>query len=208
MEKQIKSKERVRNLAEVFTHPREVQAMLGLFGEPSRDVTKDIDSTFLEPACGDGNFLEALLKRKLDTVKIKYRKQLDIEFYILQSVSSIYGVDISEENVLDARNRLKYEVKSFYSNYYNTRKYTEGFVDSLEWILEHNIILGDMLNGIEKIVFVEYSSPKMYYVKRKEFRLIDTLSSVKKSKRSKQLFEPLPEPLKRYPIRYYSHLCY
>jgi hypothetical protein len=207
---QIKSKERVRNLAEVFTAEREVQAMIGLFGEPSRDLTQDIESTFLEPACGDGNFLEALLQRKLETISKKYKKQEDIEFYIIKAVASIYGVDISKDNVGDARVRLQYEVKSFYSNKYNTRKPTEGFMNSVQWILEHNIIVGDMLNGIEKIVFIEYSSPKMYHIKRKEFRLIDTLNTnkPKKGKKNQVLFETTPlEPLKTYRMQYYSNLC-
>lgn len=208
--KQIKSKERVRDLAEVFTNSREVNAMLGLFSEPSRDVTLDIGSTFLEPSCGNGNFLEALLKRKLSTISRKYKKQQDLEFYTLKAVSSIYGVDISEENVLEARLRLEMEVKSFYSNNYNTKKLTEGFNDSLKWILKHNIIQGDMLNGIEKIVFVEYSNPKMYHIKRKKFRLIDSLKTTnsKKTKKTTALFDSAPaQQLHNYPIQYYSKLC-
>ena len=65
---QTKSKERVRDHGEVFTAEREVKAMCGLV----KDETERIDSRFLEPACGDGNFLAEILTRKLAVVRKKY----------------------------------------------------------------------------------------------------------------------------------------
>lgn len=70
MEKQVKSKERVADRGEVFTAEREVKAMCDLV----KDETERIDSRFLEPACGDGNFLAEILRRKLEVVKNKYKK--------------------------------------------------------------------------------------------------------------------------------------
>ena len=67
--KHIKSKERVRNHGEVFTQEREVNAMLDLV----KNETERIESRFLEPACGDGNFLAPILERKLEAVKRKYK---------------------------------------------------------------------------------------------------------------------------------------
>ncbi|MDP3726140.1 MAG: SAM-dependent DNA methyltransferase [bacterium] len=195
----IKSKERVRNLAEVFTSEREVRSMLDLV----RYLSENVQNTFLEPACGNGNFLVEILKRKLDTVKSKYRKQLDVEFYILLAVSSIYGIDISEENVIEARERMLYTIKEFYSNTYNTRKPTDHFWDSVRWVLEHNIILGDMLNKIDKISLIEYSTPKKYFFKRQEFRLADQL---KNKKSVVSLFESQSIP-KSYEICNYQQLC-
>ncbi|MBO7344305.1 MAG: SAM-dependent DNA methyltransferase, partial [Clostridia bacterium] len=94
---QTKSKERVREHGEVFTAEREVKAMCDLV----KDETERIDSRFLEPACGDGNFLAEILTRKLEVVKRKYKKStLDYEKNAVLAISSVYGVDIMQDNVL------------------------------------------------------------------------------------------------------------
>ena len=93
---QIKSKERVAAHGEVFTAEREVNAMLDLV----KQETERIDSRFLEPACGTGNFLVKILERKLDVVKKKYRRSpLDFERNSVLALSSIYGVDILADNI-------------------------------------------------------------------------------------------------------------
>lgn len=100
---QIKSKERIRNHGEVFTAEREVKAMCDLV----KDETNRIDSRFLEPACGDGNFLAEILTRKLAIVRKKYAKShLDYEKNAVLAASSIYGVDILQDNVLACRERI------------------------------------------------------------------------------------------------------
>ena len=100
---QTKSKERVREHGEVFTAEREVKAMCDLV----KDETERIDSRFLEPACGDGNFLAEILKRKLAVVRKKYGKSpLDYEKNSLLAASSIYGVDILQDNVTACRARM------------------------------------------------------------------------------------------------------
>ena len=92
---QVKSKKRVTDHGEVFTSEREVNAMLELV----KQETERIDSRFLEPACGNGNFLAEVLRRKLAIVEKKYKKsQLEYERYAILAVSSIYGVDILEDN--------------------------------------------------------------------------------------------------------------
>lgn len=96
MEKQIKSRQRVADHGEVYTAEREVKAMCDLVS----DECNRIDSRFLEPACGDGNFLAEILCRKLAAVKKKYKKSvIDYEKNSLLAVSSIYGVDILADNV-------------------------------------------------------------------------------------------------------------
>lgn len=197
--KTIKSRERVRDLAEVFTSEREVKAMLNLLD----NVQWNIDYTYFEPACGNGNFLVEILRKKLETVSDKYRKQVDVDFYILKSLASIYGVDISEENVLEARQRLFYEIKGFYSTKFNTKKPSDKFWSSVNWILGRNIIIGDMLNKVEEIVLVEYNTPKKYYFKRLEFRLLDHLKN--HFGVNLTLFES-SEPLKNYRITNYLSL--
>ena len=101
--KQVKSKQRVADHGEVFTAEREVKAMCDLV----KQETERIDSRFLEPACGDGNFLAEILTRKLAVVTRKYRKSAyDWERYSLLALGSIYGVDIIADNALSCRDRL------------------------------------------------------------------------------------------------------
>jgi type I restriction-modification system DNA methylase subunit len=102
-EKQLKSRKRVADHGEVFTSEREVNAMLDLV----KQETERIESRFLEPACGNGNFLAEILKRKLEVVDNRYSKsQLEWERYAVLAVSSIYGVDILEDNAIECRERL------------------------------------------------------------------------------------------------------
>ena len=108
--KQIKSKTRVRDKGEVFTNEREVNAMLDLV----KQETERIDSRFLEPACGKGAFLTEILKRKLKVVRDRYSKsQIEYERYAFLAVTSIYGIDILQDNVTDC---IKILLKYFKMN--------------------------------------------------------------------------------------------
>ena len=100
---QIKSKKRVAEHGEVFTAEREVKAMCDLVAQEC----DRIDSRFLEPACGDGNFLAEILTRKLTTVKKLYKSNpYDFERYSVLAITSLYGVDIMQDNVAECRARL------------------------------------------------------------------------------------------------------
>jgi SAM-dependent methyltransferase len=102
-EKQVISKQRVTDHGEVFTNQREVKAMLDLV----KQETERIESRFLEPACGTGNFLAEVLERKLQVVKMRYGKvQLEYERNAVLAISSIYGIDILEDNIQECRDRL------------------------------------------------------------------------------------------------------
>src|SRR4051794_35853101 len=106
---QIRSKDRVRDLAEVYTHDREVNAMLDLVSAafPTSTNPGNTDSTFLEPACGHGNFLVEILRRKLQFVTPRrYGRGERFEYRALRCLASIYGIDVSEDNVLESRARL------------------------------------------------------------------------------------------------------
>jgi hypothetical protein len=103
MEKQVKSKQRVTDHGEVFTSSEIVNAMLDLV----KQETERIDARYLEPACGTGNFLVEILRRKLSVVEKNYqRSQLEFERNLVLAVSSIYGIDILEDNVIACRQRL------------------------------------------------------------------------------------------------------
>jgi len=143
--KQIKSRERVQEHGEVFTNEREVNAMLDLV----KHETERIDSRFLEPACGDGNFLEAILKRKLvvceQMVKKKKFSQMDYEKNVILAVSSIYGIDIMADNVSACRDRLLSIVTEQYKKLYKKRV-KEDCIKSIEYLLSKNIIQGNALD--------------------------------------------------------------
>ena len=102
-EHQVVSKKRVADHGEVYTSKREVNAMLDLV----KNETERIESRFLEPACGTGNFLAEILDRKLTVVQSRYGKnQLEYERYAVLAVSSLYGIDILEDNIKEYQTRL------------------------------------------------------------------------------------------------------
>ena len=105
MENHVVSKKRVTDHGEVYTRKREVNAMLDLV----QQETERIDSRFLEPACGTGNFLVEILERKLRVVDRRYRRsQIEHERYTLLAVSSLYGIDLLEDNVRECRKPVSY----------------------------------------------------------------------------------------------------
>ena len=99
----VKSKQRVADHGEVFTPPWMVEAMLDLV----KPETERIDARFLEPACGSGNFIVQILRRKLAAVKKQYGKHpADYEKYAVVALSSIYGVELLPDNAEACRDRL------------------------------------------------------------------------------------------------------
>ena len=120
----ITSRKRVTDHGEVFTSEREVNAMLDLV----KQETERIDSRFLEPACGDGNFLSEILNRKLKIVEGRYRKsQNELDKYSLVAITSIYGVELLEDNVTRCRERLFDIYLNWYSSIYQERQNEQLF---------------------------------------------------------------------------------
>jgi hypothetical protein len=114
---QIKTKQRVADYGEVYTAPREVNAMLDLV----KQETERIESRFLEPACGTGNFLLEVLSRKLTRIVSRYAQgpaaaRLEYERYAVSAVSSLYGIDILEDNVPSLVGKRKPKCTRLYSN--------------------------------------------------------------------------------------------
>jgi len=143
--KQIKSRERVRARGEVFTAPREVNAMLDLV----KPQSEDDGSTFLEPACGDGNFLIEILRRKLATVREKFRRSpYEYELHSLLVLGLLYGVDIDSENVVECRQRLFDEWAKTYRTVCK-KQVKDDVLTSAEFILSRNIIRGNALSMMQ-----------------------------------------------------------
>ncbi|MCV7645108.1 SAM-dependent DNA methyltransferase [Micrococcus luteus] len=149
----IKSRERVRDLGEVYTQPREVNAMLDLIP----DAFTDIDTRFLEPAAGDGNFLVAILERKISAIdEGKYGgSEHWYEFALLRCLASTYGIDINDENVGEAQERMLAVIDA--AHVFRGEPATDEFARAAEAILATNIVVGDSLNAADQIVFVEYT---------------------------------------------------
>lgn len=182
MEKQIKSRQRVADHGEVYTAEREVKAMCDLVS----DECSRIDSRFLEPACGDGNFLAEILSRKLAAVKKKYRKSvIDYEKNSLLAVSSIYGVDILADNVAACRERLFKIWRKEYKSIVKTA-YSEDTERSVRFILSKNIVCGNVLtlmcvdeNGIDTdtpIIFSEWAFIMGANMQRQDFTFSELLN--------------------------------
>ncbi len=134
--KQIKSRQRVAQHGEVFTNSREVNAMLDLV----RDESFRLDSRFLEPACGDGNFLIEILRRKLSLLK-DIKSTTEWEFQSLIAVGSCYGIELLEDNAEACRLRLFTEVREQMGKKYCT----QGYEESLRYMQRKNIVCGDAL---------------------------------------------------------------
>jgi hypothetical protein len=167
--KQVKSKKRVADHGEVFTNQREVNAMLDLV----KHETERIDSRFLEPACGNGNFLAEVLRRKLAVVDSRYSKsQLEWERYSVIAVSSIYGVDILEDNAEECRDRLLGIYTDWYSKVFKQVK--NECIRSVRFLLSRNILWGDALDFTnpetkQPIVFSEWSAVNGSMLKRRDY---------------------------------------
>ncbi|MBP3899274.1 hypothetical protein J6D24_00485 [Candidatus Saccharibacteria bacterium] len=169
----IKSKDRVRERAEVFTRPREVNNILALTQATSNPYWR-----FLEPACGNGNFLEAILRQRLERLKqdrIEWHTK-NREFSVLKVLSTIYGVDIAEDNIEECKKRLKAIVFEYFK-----KKSSKGFLLAMDEIMRTNLIVGDMLNGKDKVYFVEYTTPMKNFFIRKIYALTDMESGIEKA---------------------------
>ena len=221
LERQIVSKKRVIEGGEVYTGRREVNAMLDLV----KNETERIESRFLEPACGTGNFLSEILERKLDVVTAKYRKsQLDYERYAFLAVSSIYGIDKLPDNVLECRKWLFQIFNHRYAGLY-FKKIKEKFCNAVQFIFEKNIIWGDALtlktagDNPQPIIFSEWSLVSGSLLKRRDFAFHELLP--KDKQRNLPLFntinQPLysdlggevfiPTPVKEYPLTHFMRIA-
>jgi hypothetical protein len=207
--KQVKSKKRVADHGEVFTSEREVNAMLDLV----KDETERIDSRFLEPACGNGNFLAEILSRKLKVVENRYGKsQLEYERYAIIAVSSIYGVEIQEDNAIECRERLFGLFNEKYTSLYGD-KCKDECRRSVKFLLSRNILWGDALdftNPITKepIIFSEWSAVNGSMLKRRDymFKFLVEKSHQFSLFNDEGNVAAIDEPVKDYPLIHFLKL--
>ena len=163
----VKSKQRVADHGEVFTPPWLVEAMLDLV----REETERIDSRFLEPACGDGNFLVQILKRKLAAVEKKYGKsEFEKRHFALFALMCLYAIELLSDNIADCRANLL----GIFSEYLNLNNsddlYRAGF-----YVLSQNLVHGDAMkmrtHDDRAIIFAEWGYLGKGRYQRRDFRL-------------------------------------
>lgn len=204
MTKQVKSKERILEHGEVYTKEREVKAMCDLVEQEC----DRIDSRFLEPACGNGNFLAEIIKRKLAKVKKLYkRSSYDYERYSILAMSSIYGVDILHDNTDECRARMF----NIWNKEYKAvckKDCNDETRDAVIYILSKNILCGNALTMMcvdenqkdtnVPITFPEWSLIAGTKLKRRDFRLDVLLKVNSKSKNDQLSISDVSDELKTY----------
>lgn len=169
----VKSRKRVADHGEVFTPPEIVEAMLDLV----KAETIRIDARFLEPACGSGNFLVPVLRRKLATVRQRYAASaFERNHHGLLALMSIYGIELLADNVAECRDALL--------DVFTT---TLGIGPESDWaaaaraVLDLNIVHGDALSMTtqeprpQPITFAEWSYLGKGRYHRRDFRF-DTMT--------------------------------
>lgn len=163
----VKSKERVANHGEVFTPPWLVEAMLDLV----KGETERIDARFLEPACGSGNFLVQILRRKLVAVELKYaRSDFERRQYALLALMCIYGVELLLDNIDECRANLL-EILAEYLHV----DASDDLHRAASYVLSQNLVHGNALtmrthNG-QPITFAEWGYLGKGKFQRRDFRL-------------------------------------
>lgn len=204
MTNQIKSKQRVVTHGEVFTNEREVKAMCDLVSHEC----ERIDSRFLEPACGTGNFLAEVLARKLATVKKLYKSNpYDFERYSLLAASSIYGIDIMQDNTKECQKRL-YKIWNKEYTAICKKQCNNDTRKSVKYIFSKNILCGNALSLMcvdenqndtdNPIIFPEWSLILGTKLKRRDFRLDVLLKVGEKSQTAQASFLDTDEEINCY----------
>ena len=133
----VKSKQRVADHGEVFTPAWMVEAMLDLV----KDETERIDARFLEPACGSGNFIVQILKRKLAAVELKFGKsEFERQHYALLGLMCIYGIELLADNITECRAN----VLEVFADYLNLEE-ADDLYQAATHVLSKNLVHGDAL---------------------------------------------------------------
>lgn len=195
----VKSKQRVADHGEVFTPPWMVEAMLDLV----KGETERIDSRFLEPACGSGNFLVQILQRKLVAVELKFGKlEFERRHYALLALMSIYGIELLPDNIAECRANLLV----IFSDYLALQE-SDAFIRTASLVLSLNLVHGDALTMLahdgQAITFSEWGYLGKGKFQRRDFRF-DTLTQSSAFSAQDSLFAHLAKheiftPAKTYP---------
>jgi hypothetical protein len=195
----FKSRQRVADHGEVFTPSWMVEAMLDLV----KGETERIDSRFLEPACGSGNFLVRVLQRKLAAVELKFAKsEFEKRHYALLALMCTYGIELLEDNIDECRANMLETL----AEHLNVDA-TKDTYRAASYVLSQNLIHGDALtmrtSGGQPIVFAEWGYLGKGRFQRRDFRL-DVLTHMSSFMEDNPLFAHLGKheiftPTRTYP---------
>ncbi len=195
----MRSKQRVIDHGEVFTPDWIIEAMLDLV----KDETERIDSRFLEPACGSGNFLVQVLQRKLAAVELKFgRSEFEKRHYALLGLMCIYGIELLDDNIAECRGNLL----TVFAEHLGL-EVGEDFQTAAAYVLSQNLIHGDALTmrtiDGDAIVFAEWGYLGKGRFQRRDFRL-DVLTQSSAFSQEGTLFAELGKdeiftPARTYP---------
>lgn len=195
----VKSKKRVADHGEVFTPRWMVEAMLDLV----KGETERIDSRFLEPACGNGNFLTQILRRKLAAVELKYAdSDFEKRHYALLGMMCLYGIELLEDNISECRAALL----AIFAEYLHVEQSDNAYRAAFH-IMSDNLVHGDArtmrTNDALPITFAEWGYLGKSRFQRRDFRL-DVLTGASAYSREGDLFADLGKhelfvPTKTYP---------
>ena len=182
----VKSKQRVADHGEVFTPPWMVEAMLDLV----KPETERINARFLEPACGSGNFIVQILRRKLAAVDGKYGpSDFERRHYALLGLMCIYGIELLADNIAECRAN----VLEVFAEHLQLDEADELYRAASQ-VLQHNLVQGDALkmratNG-QPITFAEWGYLGKGKYQRRDFRF-DALTEASKYSEEGSLFADL-----------------
>lgn len=195
----VKSKQRVADHGEVFTPAWMVDAMLDLVKEES----ERIDSRFLEPACGSGNFLVQVLRRKLVAVEHKFGKSdFEKRHYALLGLMCIYGIELLDDNIAECRDNML----EILADYLNIDESDDLYL-AASFVLSQNLVHGDamtMRTGEgDPITFAEWGYLGRGKYQRRDFRL-DVLTGSSSFSAEGSLFAHLGKHEIFMPIKTYS----
>jgi N-6 DNA methylase len=195
----IKSKKRVADHGEVFTPAWMVEAMLDLV----KTETERIDSRFLEPACGSGNFVVPVLQRKLAAVELKFGKSdFEKRHYALLALMCIYGIELLADNIAECRANLL----EIFSDYLDLNE-SDDLYRAAFYVLSQNLVHGDALTMLavdgQPIAFAEWGYLGKGKFQRRDFRL-EVLAGASAFSAEGSLFAHLGKheiftPIKTYP---------
>ncbi|MBL0010131.1 MAG: N-6 DNA methylase [Nitrosomonas sp.] len=192
----IKSRKRVADHGEVFTPAWLVDAMLDLV----KDESERIDSRFLEPACGSGNFIVKVLQRKLAAVECKFGKSdFEKQHYALLALMCIYGIELLADNITECRENML----EIFAGYLNVQE-SDDIYRAASYVLSQNLIHGDALTMCtsrkEPITFAEWGYLGKGKFQRRDFRF-DVLTGMSNHVEQGSLFakHEIFTPIMAYP---------
>lgn len=172
-----RTRQRVIDHGEVFTPPGLVNDMLDLVAHECERV----DSRFLEPACGHGNFLAEVLRRRLAMVDLRHKARTQWEPNALLGLASLYGIELLQDNVNDCRDRLHAIFADAYAKRFGTKARPEVLAAARQ-VLGCNIVrgdalkmttVGDDLHRARPLVFIEWSLLPGGKFKRRRYEFRD-----------------------------------